>query len=145
MTKDTTNDERDQGIVANTEVPPISLSQPFPTDAPVMTEGTWELSDVREFGPRKVIAWQRNPNGHRWRKTIAVISEGNLDEGEADANARAITAIPEMRGLIAQAVRVLIEHAPPDGLTDHEAMTRFYGIFDGPDYRAYIAKAEHRS
>ena len=42
--------------------------------------------------------------------------------------------------LIQQAVDVLQRHAPPDGLSDHDAMSEFYGIFDGPDYRKAMAE-----
>jgi len=48
----------------------------------------------------------------------------------------------ELIALVRAAVAVLVEHAPPDGLTDHDAMSRMYGIFDGPEYRALLAKAE---
>lgn len=38
--------------------------------------------------------------------------------------------------LVAKAVDVLQRHATPAGLSDHQALTELYGIFDGPEYRA---------
>jgi hypothetical protein len=40
------------------------------------------------------------------------------------------------RALVDKAVEVLQRHAPPDGLSDHDALTELYGIFDGPEYRS---------
>jgi hypothetical protein len=40
------------------------------------------------------------------------------------------------RGLVEKAVSVLQRHIVPDGLSDHDALTELYGIFDGPEYRA---------
>lgn len=60
------------------------------------TPGPWTLSDVRAFGRRKVEAWVQEPSGHRWRKTLAEMLDGNLDEGEAEANARLIAAAPDL-------------------------------------------------
>jgi hypothetical protein len=40
------------------------------------------------------------------------------------------------RALVEKAVEVLQRHAPPDGLSDHDALTELYGIFDGPEYRS---------
>jgi hypothetical protein len=37
--------------------------------------------------------------------------------------------------LVGRAVDVLQRHAPPDGLSDHDALSELYGIFDGPEYR----------
>lgn len=42
--------------------------------------------------------------------------------------------------LIDRAVDVLQRHAPPDGLSDHDALSELYGIFDGPDFRAVYGK-----
>jgi len=47
----------------------------------------------------------------------------------------------ELRTLIDRAVDVLQRHAPPDGLSDHDAMSEFYAIFDGPEYQDAIANA----
>lgn len=50
----------------------------------------------------------------------------------------------ELLALVERAVSVLQRHAPPDGLSDHDALTEFYGIFDGPEYRIAIAHAEQQ-
>lgn len=77
----------------------METTVPVPTDTETRgqhTEGPWMMTDVRESGPYKVIAWVRNPNGHRWRKSIATILEGNLDDGEMEANASLICAAPDL-------------------------------------------------
>lgn len=56
-----------------------------------------------------------------------------------------LAAAPEMRRLIARAIDVLQRHAPPKGLSDHDAMTELYLIFDGPDCRAALDKAGGRA
>lgn len=43
------------------------------------------------------------------------------------------------RALADKAVTVLQRHAPPNGLSDQDALTELYGIFDGPEYRAALA------
>ena len=44
------------------------------------------------------------------------------------------------KGLVDAAVAVLQRHILPDGgLSDHDAMSELYGIFDGPEYRAALA------
>lgn len=45
-----------------------------------------------------------------------------------------------LRGLVDSAVKVLQRHiTPPDNISDHDALSEMYGIFDGPAYRAALA------
>src|SRR5262245_61192091 len=60
------------------------------------TPGPWTLSDVRACGPRKVEHWQTNENGHRWKRTVCVISDGNMAEGESEANECLLIAAPDL-------------------------------------------------
>jgi hypothetical protein len=53
---------------------------------------------------------------------------------------RVIDVNADLKALVDKAVDVLVRHAPPDGLKDHDALTEFYGIFDGPEYRAAMGK-----
>jgi hypothetical protein len=49
----------------------------------------------------------------------------------------------EWRGLVDKAVSVLQRHIVPDGLSDHDALTELYRIFDGPEYRnALLTRTE---
>jgi hypothetical protein len=41
--------------------------------------------------------------------------------------------------LIDRAVAVLNQHIVPGGISDRDALSELYGIFDGPEYRAAIA------
>lgn len=72
---------------------------------------------------------------------VAVVFETS---SRSVANARLIAAAPDYKALVDRAVAVLQRHAPPDGLSDHDAMSELYGIFDGPEYRAAVQKAEGR-
>ena len=38
----------------------------------------------------------------------------------------------ELQKIVDRAVSVLQKHAPPDGLTDQQALKEFYRIFDSP-------------
>lgn len=58
-----------------------------------------------------------------------------------EANAKLFAAAPELLALVKRAVDVLQRHAPPNELSDHDALTELYTIFDGPEYRAAIEKA----
>ena len=62
-------------------------------------------------------------------------------DAEARTVARLMAAAPRLLGLVRRAVAVLQRHAPPDGLSDRDALSELYGIFDGPEYRAAMAKA----
>jgi hypothetical protein len=42
--------------------------------------------------------------------------------------------------LVGRAVDLLQRHCHPEGLSDHDALTELYGIFDGPDYREVHGK-----
>lgn len=128
--------------------------QSLDTESAVMTPGPWELSDVRERGPRKVIHWTTNPNGHRWRRTVCVLSEGNMDEGEADVNAQAITALPdllaalkEMRDATAAILRAIQHHDwSDDAIDDFTSWHRSAGLAGfGARADKAIAKAEGRA
>ncbi len=81
--------------------------------------------------------------GKNWPREIAVLYGG--DDSDRQREACLIACAPEYRAVVARAVGVLQRHAPPDGLSDHDAMSEFYEIFDGPEYRAVMAKAEGRS
>jgi hypothetical protein len=43
------------------------------------------------------------------------------------------------KSLCDKAINVLQRHAPPDGLSDHAALSELYSIFDGPEQRAAYA------
>ncbi|UOD28742.1 hypothetical protein INH39_25375 [Massilia violaceinigra] len=43
---------------------------------------------------------------------------------------------PGWKALVEQAIEVLNRHIAPDGISDKDALTELYGIFDGPAYRA---------
>ncbi len=98
----------DRGFMADTAVPHTDTATREMTDKPVATAGPWELSDVRDFGARKVIAWTTNPNGHRWRKTICELREGNLDDAEIEGNRHLIVAAPDLL----ESCRRLLEYMP---------------------------------
>lgn len=113
------------------------------------TPGPWEFDGVRVFAPaldEKVpVALADGTIAMHGMGLIALpYACGPLDGsfGSHDANSNLIAAAPEYKALVVRAVAVLQRHAPPDGLSDHEALNELYGIFDGPEYRAAIAKAE---
>jgi hypothetical protein len=98
------------------------------------TPGPWTIKTTN------FITYIKADTGH---KEIAVMyADSGVDK---QANAHLIAASPQILALIDRAVDVLQRHAPPDGLSDHDAMSEFYGIFDGPAYRAAMAKAEGKS
>lgn len=41
----------------------------------------------------------------------------------------------KLAALVEKAVAVLQRHALPNGLSDHDALSELYSIFDGPEYR----------
>lgn len=91
----------ESGIVANTEVPPVSLSQPSPTDAPVMTAGPWTVTrGVDSQTGEPVGFWDiKAPNtspeyGAVIDQAIATCYDTGF--GNTEANARAIAALPDL-------------------------------------------------
>jgi hypothetical protein len=87
------------------------------------------------------------PSDHRpdWNEAVRLRGKRLLllSALRLQLGARASTWIREkkemsdsFRALVDKAVEVLQRHAPPDGLSDHDALTELYGIFDGPEYRS---------
>lgn len=119
------------------------------------TPGPWEVGDngvsVLSSALKGRKRWiDANGNEQEYEKGLIALvyacrADGDWSVGQLDANRRLIAAAPDYKALVDRAVAVLQRHAPPDGLSDHDAMSEFYGIFDGPEYRVAIAKAEGQS
>ena len=95
--------ENDAGFMADSKLDPTDTATREVDVVPVATEGPWHRSDVRELGHYKIRAWVTNDDGHRWRKTICEMRDGNMDEGEAEANAALIIAAPRLLEVLREA------------------------------------------
>lgn len=87
-------------------------------------------------------AYGMRPPCRQWRN--AWTGEMVREDGEYNGYVPALACpghggppkpVVTMETLVDRAVAVLQSHAPPDGLSDHDALTKLYGIFDGPGYR----------
>lgn len=87
--------------------------------------------DIREAGDSITRCLQMLEEDEQ-RGTMSTVG-GELIPGE-------LVTVNPYKELVEQAVDVLVRHAPPDGLTDRAALLALYGIFDGPAYRAAIAR-----
>jgi hypothetical protein len=55
----------------------------------------------------------------------------------ADETKPVLSVRAALQTILDKSVAVLQRHIEPDGgLSDHDALSQLYGIFDGPDYRA---------
>lgn len=118
-----------------------------------------KLESVIELGNRNTQMWKdRAPEADsssaapsdleiRVRKVLegVHIETGRTEEFECVvANIVAAIAAPAPAGegawkaLADKAIAVLCRHIVPDGISDKEALSELYGIFDGPEYRAAL-------
>lgn len=89
-----TREENDQAVGPDTAVPPVSLDSTDPQAVPVMTGGPWHVSDIRGLGARQIRAYE--PSADRWARPRELTVATIVEHDNADANARAIAAVPDL-------------------------------------------------
>lgn len=100
--------------------------------APSPTVGSAAPSDL-EIRVRKVLEGVHIETG-RTEEFECVVA--NM---VAAIGATAPTGEGAWKALADKAIAVLCRHIVPDGISDKEALSELYGIFDGPEYRAALA------
>lgn len=116
----------------------LAATQASPAVAPSKQDAIRQaLAELASLSPEQL---QAELASHKGKLRLEAPTAAALSHQAAAAG----DAARGWRSLVERAVEVLKRHVLPDGISDHDALNKLYGIFDGPKYRAVADVAQNQ-